>query len=81
MAEEFMPGEVVRLKSGGPTMTVDHVGPRIQGGKTIEVMCSWFQVTKGKQERKQDWFVPTSLEKVDMQQESAFYPSRSIMEG
>ena len=81
MADDLRPGDLVRLKSGGPGMTVDFVGPHRQGSPEIEVMCSWFQTTKGKQERKQEWFLPTSLDKVNVNQESGFYPSRSIMEG
>ncbi len=35
MAETFKPGDVVRLKSGGPQMTVS----RVDNGR---VLCEWF---------------------------------------
>lgn len=50
MSEEFKPGDVVRLKSGGPKMTVTEVGE--------EVYCEWFDDKKEPQGRG---FSPTSL--------------------
>ena len=79
MTEDLQVGEVVRLKSGGPLMTIDHIGPQNMGGKTNAALCSWFETIKGKQTRKTDWFELTSLVKVGPEAESSFYPERSIM--
>lgn len=46
MAEQFKVGDNVRLKSGGPTMTVTAVGPDDTG--TIWVSCSWFDLLNPK---------------------------------
>jgi uncharacterized protein YodC (DUF2158 family) len=40
MAETFNVGDVVRLKSGGPKMTVRHVGA--DPGGTPILFCEWF---------------------------------------
>lgn len=37
---EFKPGDVVRLKSGGPNMTVTSVGEDFGG--TMSVFVTWF---------------------------------------
>jgi len=36
------PGDVVRLKSGGPNMTVTPVGPMGQSQVANPVRCQWF---------------------------------------
>jgi uncharacterized protein YodC (DUF2158 family) len=36
------PGDLVVLKSGGPTMTVDTVNTDIFDGKVTGVLCAWF---------------------------------------
>jgi uncharacterized protein YodC (DUF2158 family) len=36
---EFKPGDVVRLKSGGPAMTVDEIEKK---GTAVSVFCFWF---------------------------------------
>lgn len=41
MSEEIKVGDVVRLKSGGPNMTVNHIGPQYDGGED-RVWCEWF---------------------------------------
>jgi len=43
MAEEFKAGDTVRLKSGGPAMTVNWVADE-QG--TMAAYCTWFAGTK-----------------------------------
>jgi uncharacterized protein YodC (DUF2158 family) len=53
MADEFKPGDTVRLKSGGPLMTIQEIDEK--GFAT----CDWF--TKGK--REQGVFPTTSLQK------------------
>lgn len=47
MADQFNPGDVVVLKSGGPKMTVETVGNEAFGGK-MKVWCVWFEDTKQK---------------------------------
>jgi uncharacterized protein YodC (DUF2158 family) len=51
----FKPGDTVRLRSGGPIMTVERLGT--VGGETA-VWCVWFEKTK--QER--GYFAPAALE-------------------
>lgn len=46
---KFNPGDVVKLKSGSPTMTVQSVGNYTSLGLTPGVLCVWFD-TKGKNE-------------------------------
>jgi len=79
MSSEFMPGDVVQLKSGGPLMTIDHIGPALQGSDHDAALCSWFEKNKGKQERKTGWFELHSIRKVNPDAESAFHPGSSIM--
>ena len=52
MVNDFEVGETVQLKSGGPWMTIDHIGPRVQGGTDNEAICSWFERSKSRNERK-----------------------------
>jgi uncharacterized protein YodC (DUF2158 family) len=53
---EFKPGDVVVLKSGGPKMTVEQVGN--DGLQRPTVWCDWFEGNK----KYSDTFPPTSLE-------------------
>jgi uncharacterized protein YodC (DUF2158 family) len=53
---DFKPGETVRLKSGGPLMTVQLV--QSDG----EIWCEWFD---NKEEHQQRGFKPSSLEADD----------------
>ena len=55
MATEFKPGDVVRLKSGGPAMTVTAIGE--DGGET-KAFCVWFEGT----EQHQGTFVLAAIE-------------------
>ena len=61
MTEEvaFEVGGVVRLKSGGPSMTVTQVGERAMTGQ-MTVWCVWFD-SKGNQQ--DGTFPPGALEK------------------
>ena len=43
MSETFQVGDVVKLKSGGPNMTVLRIDPDENGGQLT--MCIWFDVT------------------------------------
>lgn len=61
MAEEIKVGDIVRLKSGGPDMTVDEIGHyRFTDPQSLSAKCSWFD---SKNERKKDVFPLTSLTK------------------
>jgi uncharacterized protein YodC (DUF2158 family) len=51
----FNPGDTVRVRSGGPIMTVERLG--VVGGEDA-VWCVWFEKTK--QER--GYFAPVALE-------------------
>jgi uncharacterized protein YodC (DUF2158 family) len=44
--EEIKKGDVVRLKSGGPTMTVQNVGNYSRAGVTDGAFCIWFDGAK-----------------------------------
>jgi uncharacterized protein YodC (DUF2158 family) len=59
MANDFKPGDVVQLKSGGPNMTVTQVGTNGFGNPTVWV--TWFG-EKNKQENST--FTPEALEPV-----------------
>ena len=52
-------GDVVRLKSGGPTMTVDRVYAGVSGGQKAE--CQWFE----NNQLKVGQFSITSLESAE----------------
>jgi uncharacterized protein YodC (DUF2158 family) len=55
MATELKPGDIVRLKSGGPAMTVTAIGEH--AGET-RALCEWFDGTK----HHQDHFILAALE-------------------
>ena len=57
---DFEKGETVRLKSGGPTMTVSDTDT-IKG----EVKCNWFSGAK----RQKGRFEPEELERVEEDEE------------
>ena len=54
---------MVRLKSGGPLMTVDGVGKYGMGATQDSVLCVWFETAKGQQLKKTDTFSPHLLVK------------------
>jgi uncharacterized protein YodC (DUF2158 family) len=80
MAGDFQDGDTVRLKSGGPLMTIESLGVEHQGGTTQGAWCVWFEKIKGKQQKQMAWFAFTTLNKENPNQEFGFYPSRSIMD-
>ena len=55
----FNPGDVVRLRSGGPTMTVEQQAKTAMTGEDC-VWCHWFEKTK----QHKGTFPPTVLELV-----------------
>jgi uncharacterized protein YodC (DUF2158 family) len=61
---EFEPGDVVQLKSGGPSMTVERFG---KDPKTQEdvVFCTWFETVGKRQELNRESFPPIVLEKYE----------------
>lgn len=60
MAENLKPGDVVRLKSGGPEMTIEDIGEYSWGSERQQAMCKWFEGTK----LHTDTFELASLERV-----------------
>lgn len=58
MPDQFKPGDVVMLKSGGPKMTVNAVGDSFGG--SLKVWCDWFEGSN----KLSDAFEPTSLKQV-----------------
>tara|TARA_B100000315_G_scaffold236682_1_gene252732 strand:- start:3703 stop:3876 length:174 start_codon:yes stop_codon:yes gene_type:complete len=54
MAEQIKVGDTVRLKSGGPLMTVEHID-ETEG--IASVLCSWFV----EDEKKTSLFPPETL--------------------
>ena len=52
-------GDVVILKSGGPTMTVHNIGDYQNHGLPTGVLCVWFDSSK----RVEDVFHPNTIER------------------
>jgi uncharacterized protein YodC (DUF2158 family) len=61
---EFALGDVVHLKSGGPSMTVERFG---KDQKTQEdvIFCTWFETVGKRQELSRGSFPPIVLEKYE----------------
>ncbi|MEO8989387.1 MAG: DUF2158 domain-containing protein [Acidobacteriaceae bacterium] len=57
---EFKPGDVVQLKSGGPPMTVEHIGKQ-NHSDDIVVWCVWSEKVGARQEVKEYTFDPIVL--------------------
>lgn len=62
MTEEFKIGDIVRLKSGGPKMTVTEMYPDVATRKPL-VKCTWFYGREGDQGMKGGEFPPEALER------------------
>ena len=60
--EEFAPGDIVQLKSGGPLMTVEQVGKDAMTEQEA-VWCTWFEKVGNRQERQTASFNPVTLAK------------------
>lgn len=60
---DFEPGDLVCLKSGGPTMTVEQVG-KTMTSMDDEVFVVWFERVGAKQVVQRETFAPALLEKV-----------------
>lgn len=61
---EFKPGDLVRVKSGGPVMTVEQVGKTAMLEEDA-VWCVWFEKVGNKQVARKDTFAPVVLEKAE----------------
>lgn len=64
---DFKKGDVVRLKSGGPNMTVSETGNYRSGfsfGPEDGVKCVWFETVKGVQQPQERVFDAAVLEVV-----------------
>lgn len=59
---EFKVGDLVRLKSGGPLMTVEQVGKKAVTDEEA-VWCTWFEKVGNKQVVQRETFAPAILEK------------------
>ena len=58
---DFKVGDLVKLKSGGPLMTVENVGERAMvGGEAV--FCVWFEKVGSKQVAQREHFSPAVLE-------------------
>lgn len=61
-ATEFKPGDLVRVKSGGPAMTVEKLGKTAMLQEDA-VWCVWFEKVGNKQVAQRETFSPVVLEK------------------
>ncbi len=61
---EFVPGDTVQLRSGGPIMTVEQVGEHwsISG---IAIWCVWFEKVGSKQIPSRETFAAVALDKAE----------------
>ncbi len=60
---DFKIGDVVRLKSGGPSMTVTSIGESgMMGGGSVHAYVTWFDKTNNV---KTDSFPPQTIEHDD----------------
>jgi len=59
----FKPGDLVRVKSGGPIMTVKQVGKTAMLDEDA-VWCVWFEKVGNRQVAQEDTFHPVVHEKV-----------------
>lgn len=65
IALEFKVGDLVRLKSGGPVMTVEQIG-RIAQSESDGVWCVWFERIGNKEVVQRDTFPSVALEVASM---------------
>jgi uncharacterized protein YodC (DUF2158 family) len=54
--QEIKAGSAVKLKSGGPLMTVNQVGRHQLGGQTLHAWCDWFIQDKAPWKKEQGVF-------------------------
>jgi uncharacterized protein YodC (DUF2158 family) len=75
-ATEFKPGDLVRVKSGGPLMTVEQLGDSATYGEDF-VACVWFEKVGNKQVALKHTFSPVVLEKAEKPGPSFSYIGRA----
>jgi uncharacterized protein YodC (DUF2158 family) len=75
-AMEFKGGDLVKLKSGGPVMTVEQVGKTAMFQEEA-VWCVWFEKVGNKQVVQRDTFAPILLEKAEKPSASSSYLARA----
>jgi uncharacterized protein YodC (DUF2158 family) len=73
MSEQWKPGDVVRLKSGGPKMTVIEQSQDQNGEPAVH--CEWFDEDRKPQRHA---FAPTSLQTPPAAGRVAFGSSRGL---
>ena len=56
MVDQFKPGDIVKLKSGGPAMTVTQIVTTDRG--RLQVWCKWFDDNR----LTENFFPPEALE-------------------
>jgi uncharacterized protein YodC (DUF2158 family) len=61
---DFKPGDLVRLKSGGPLMTVEQLGKKAYTEEDA-VWCVWSEKVGNKQVVQRETFPPVVLEKAE----------------
>ena len=61
---EFKAGDLVRLRSGSPVMTVEQVGKRTMTEEET-VWCVWFEKVGNKQVPQRETFPPVTLERAE----------------
>jgi uncharacterized protein YodC (DUF2158 family) len=74
---DFQPGDVVKLKSGGPSMTVSNVDDYGPTGPTNGALCVWFEQVKGVQTAFDKVFDVAVLEPVKPQSTGSLRVTRS----
>ena len=72
MSDEIAVGDVVRLKSGGPTMTVAQIA-KTQFATELSVWCEWFDE---KNKAQKGTFSLVAVEKASLQDDLPVPPKR-----
>lgn len=73
---EFETGDTVRLKSGGPLMTVEQTGEHYSVTGPA-VWCVWFEKVGSKQNVQRDTFPAAGLQKAEKTSAASFSVIRS----
>jgi uncharacterized protein YodC (DUF2158 family) len=58
---DFKVGDIVKLKSGGPKMTIEKTGPLNSNNAETGIHCVWFVNIQGDEQLKDGKFVPETL--------------------